>query len=229
MRAANRKIDRTESVIFSLWTLFFLFVTFSGRLPLYINPRFVALPIIGAIICGAMAFVYRRGRPANGHSKRDWSLTPWFLMPVAIALIVPPVGLGTFVANNRQGSLTGSGQGNSAISLDLSNDSNYKPVTVIDLADAGNIKGGKVSVQGQLLTRSAKLGANQCLLAHYQMVCCVADVSPVAVILEYPGGYTPTKGKWVQVDGVASRDKRGVILKADAIRPIPTPNPPYLY
>lgn len=229
MRTAKTKIDRTETIVFSLWSLFFLFVVLSGRLSLYINPKFAVLPIIGAVVCGAMAFVYRRGKPVHGHSKRDWSLAPWFLMPIAIALIVPPVGLGAVVAGNRQQSLTGASRGNSAIALDLSKDSGYKSVTIIDLANAGSIKGGKVSVDGQILGRSPGFKENECILAHYQMVCCVADINPVAIILEYPDGYKPTKGNWVKVDGVADRSNRGVILKADTITPIPTPNPPYLY
>lgn len=215
--------------VFAWWALFFVFVLVSRRLPLYINPRFAALPLLGALIFGAMAFVYRHGRPASRHSRHDWSLMPWFLMPVAISLIVPPVGLGAFVAGNRQSSLMGPGRGNSAISLDLSCDAGYKSVTIVDLAQAGNIKGGKVSVEGQLLGSSHGLKPNESLLAHYQMVCCVADVSPVVIILECPSGYTPTKGQWVRVNGVAKRDSRGVVLKADAIQPISAPNPPYIY
>lgn len=229
MKTANKKIDRTEMLIFTSWALFFVFVLVSGRLPLYITPRFAMLPLLGAVIFGAMAFIYRHGRPRSSHTHRDWSLIPWFLMPVVLSLIVAPVDLGAFVAGNRQASLMGQAHGNSGISLDLSRKSGYKEVTIVDLAQAGKIKGGKVSVEGQLVGGSSELKVNESLIAHYKMVCCVADVSPVAIILELPSGYTPQKDQWVRVNGTARREARGVVLKADMIQPIAAPNPPYLY
>ena len=229
MRKDSKKIDRTEMVIFASWALFFIFVLVSGRLPLYITPKFAVLPVLGAVIFGAMAFVYRHGRPKSSHSHRDWSLIPWFLMPVVLSLIVAPVGLGAFVAGNRQASLMGPTQGNSGISLDLSKKSGYKTVTIVDLAQAGRIKGGKVSVEGQLVGSSSGLKANETMIAHYKMVCCVADVSPVAIILEQPSGFIPEKNQWVRVNGTARREARGVVLKADMIQPIAAPKPPYLY
>jgi uncharacterized repeat protein (TIGR03943 family) len=231
--ARKKKQDYRDPIILAVWALFFVFVlVWPHRLPLYINPKFAVLPFLGALILAAMAFALRQGTaPCGcGHSHgRDWSVMPWFLMPVVMSLIIAPAGLGAVVAGNRQSGLLASTGGDSAISLDLSKQSGYENVNIIELAQAGNIKGGKVSVEGQLLGTAPGLEADECLIAHYQMVCCVADIRPVVVILRYPGGYTPTKGQWVRVNGTAARSTRGVVLTADAIQPIAAPNPPYLY
>jgi|GEM_PF-2700020 len=224
------KYDWREVAVFAAWALFFLFTMVSGRLPLYINPKFGVLPLLGTLVTALMALALRYGRKHIGCAEhRDWSMLSWFLMPVIVSLIIPPVGLGAFVAGNRQANLLGPSQGSGAISLNLSGRSGYKDVTILQLADAGEIKGGKVTVEGQLLSSDQKLGANECLIAHYQMVCCVADVRPVAIILRYPEGYKPTADQWVRVNGIARREKRGVVLEAQVIQPISTPNPPYLY
>lgn len=233
MRAARKKKqDYTDPMILATWTLFFGFVLVSGRLPLYINPKFAMLPLLGALILAGMAFTMRQGKTPCGCAQggsRDWSVLPWFLMPVVLSLIIAPAGLGAFVAGNRQSGLLASTRGDSAISLDLSKQSGYENVNIIELAQAGNIKGGKVSVEGQLLGAAPGLESGECLIAHYQMICCVADIRPVVIILKYPKGYMPSKGQWVRVNGTATRGKRGVVLTADVILPIGAPNPPYLY
>lgn len=233
MRSARKRQDYTEPAILFAWALFFVVVlVWPHRLPLYINPRFAVLPLVGALILGAMAVVLRRGKShcgcGHGHS-RDWSVIPWFLMPVVVSLIIAPAGMGAFVAGNRQSGLMASTRGDSAISLDLSSQSGYKDVNIIELSQAGNIKAGKVRVEGQLLNAMPGMQANECPMAHYHMVCCVADIQPVVIILRYPSGYTPKRDQWVRACGTATRGPRGVVLTADSIQPIGTPNPPYLY
>ncbi len=227
MRSTRKKPFNTEALVLGGWALFFVFILVSGRLPLYINPKFAVLPVVGALMLAAMTYVrVRAGSGSSAH--RDWSLAPWFLMPVVIALVVPPVGLGAFVAGNRQSSLMGSSRGNSSITLDLSSRSGYKQATILELTEAGTIKGGKVSVVGQLLA-GPDGATDECLIAHYQMVCCVADLRPVVIVLKYPSGYVPKINQWVRVNGTAKREARGVVLTADSIEPISAPNPPYLY
>lgn len=228
----KKKQDYKDPIILAIWALFFVFVLVSGRLPLYINPKFALLPLVGALILAAMAFSLRQGKTPcgcdHGHGH-DWSVLPWFLMPVVLSLIIAPAGLGAFVAGNRQSGLLASTGGDSAISLDLSSQSGYKNVTIVQLSQAGNIKGGKVSVEGQLLDAAPGLQPGECLIAHYQMICCVADIRPVVIVLKYPNGYVPKAGQWVSVNGTAIRAKRGVVLTAETIQPIATPNPPYVY
>jgi hypothetical protein len=188
------------------------------------------LPVVGAAILVAMVLSLRFGKGhLDCHNQNDWSLLSWFVMPIFLGLVVAPAGLGAFVASSRQADLLSGNTGNSTISLDLGAGSGYKSVTVAELAEAGHIKVGKVSVEGQILGSVPGLKANECPLAHYVMVCCAADLHTVAVILRYPSNYHPKKDRWVRVYGTVRRDSRGVVLDGKVIQPIAEPNPPYLY
>lgn len=226
----NNKINWIETCTLGVWAGFFLFVIFSKRLPLYISPRFSLLPWVGAFLLIAMIISTKFGRQEVCHSgKMDWSISSWFLMPIVLGLLVPPAGLGAFIANTRQGQMLGSAQANNNISINLALYSNYQNVTIANLAYAGHITSGKVSVEGQIFIPDKPLKSGECILLHYLMTCCAADLRTVSVILAYPEGYRPKSGQWVRVHGIAKREKRGVIIKSDMIESISEPDPPYLY
>ena len=218
-----------ELVIFSSWALFFLFIITSKRLPLYINPKFSVLPLIGASLLIAMILSVKISNKRPSRENKDWSILAWFLMPILMSLLVPPAGLGMFIAKSREAEMLKAGRVDSNISLDLSRSAEYKNVRLDELAAASKIVSGKVSVVGQTILTTNQPTQNECLLVHYVMVCCAADLRPVSVLLKYPAGYLPENGKWVKVRGIASRDEKGVVLEVHTIEPIREPNPPYLY
>lgn len=217
---------------FCAWGAFFLFVLLSGRVRMYISPRFFVLPVAGAVILTAMVVTLVRSRhhaAGPGLSTSRWDWVPLFVTPVVIGSLVAPIGVGTIVAGNRRADLMGGVRQTGSLSFALGAGSGYRETTVYDLATAANIAPGKVSLQGQILERLPDMAGNQCPLAHYKMTCCVADLQPVAVTLEYPAGFTPTVNQWVSVRGTVRRLGDATIVKADIIAPISAPNPPYLY
>lgn len=224
-----QKTNRIEMGSLVSWAVFFILVLVSHRLPLYINPRFALLPVIGAVITCGMVLAIKFGKKRTHCSvDSDWSLLTWFIMPIALGLMVAPAGLGTFVAGNHQSSLMG-GSGDSSITLDLGASSAYKNVTIPELMQAGHIKSGKVTVVGQLVGPAPGNAPDEYLIANFTMVCCVADLRPVAILMKITGGFPPEQGQWVRVKGIVSRDKRGVVLTTQEIERIAEPNPPYLY
>jgi len=229
MKTFDKKyVNWIEALSLGSWALFFLFILMSGRLPLYINPRFSMLPALGAVMLAGMVLaVWSKAGRHNHGNQLDWAHLAWFLMPIVLGLLITPSALGAFIAGKRGGNLWSNSPGNSAIALNLASNSEYAPITISRLAGAGHITSGKVSVEGQLFSNGAGLGANECSLVHYKMVCCIADLRVIGVILHYPAGFHPVQGAWVRVQGKASRDARGVVI--DVIEPIPEPNPPYLY
>lgn len=229
MQRIRSKGDAFEIVVLGSWAAYFLLIMVSRRLPLYINPKFWALPWIGISVMVAMIVATRISNPCRCQkADHDWSLLPWFLMPILMGLLFPPAGLGAFVANTRKAEMFGSSGANSNISLDLSRSAQYKEMRLDELAAASRIVAGKVTVVGQTIV-SSNTAPDECILAHYVMVCCAADLRPVGIILKYPAAYTPQHGKWVRVRGTVSREPQGIVLRADTIEPIREPNPPYLY
>lgn len=214
------------------WAVLLLFVLLTGRVRMYISPRFFVLPAAGAVILLAMVVTLLRNRgPAEGHSHGTdkWDWVPLFVTPVVIGLLVAPIGVGTIVAGNRKADLMGGIRQEGALSFALGAGSSYKEATVYDLATAASITPGKVSVQGQILERLPEMTGRQCPLAHYKMTCCVADLQPVAITLEYPAGFTPRVNQWVSVRGTVRREGDATIIVADIVANISAPNPPYLY
>jgi uncharacterized membrane protein YcgQ (UPF0703/DUF1980 family) len=113
--------------------------------------------------------------------------------------------------------------------MNLAYRSGYQQVTLQELVSAGRLTSGKVIVEGQIFIPDTPLQPGECILLRYLMSCCAADLRAVSVILSYPKGYQPKAGQWVLVHGIASRDAKGVIIKADMIESITEPYPPYLY
>ena len=217
----------TESIPLACWGLFFAFIVATGRLPLYINPRFTALPIFGALILfGMVVSVWYPKDHTHGDGKTDWSRLAWFVMPVALGIMIAPAALGAFFVHKAGGAFGSAGGG--GIALNMSGGSGFNQTDVASLSQASSITSGKVDVQGQIYTGPG-MGPNQCALCHYKMTCCVADLQVVQIILQYPKGYTPTSGQWVDVQGTVSRTPAGVVVNAEGIAPIDQPNPPYLY
>lgn len=231
MKAIDKNgVNWFEALSLGSWALFFAFILGSGRLPLYINPRFALLPAVGALmLIGMVAAIWSKANQHSHGAPQDWSHLSWFLMPIVLGLVITPSALGAFIAGKHQGNLWTSSPGNSAIALNLSSNSQYAPVTVAQLSEAGTITSGKVQVDGQMFAAGAGMKPNECSLVHYKMTCCIADLTVVGVILHYPSGFKPVPGQWVRVEGKARRDSRGVVVDADIIEQIPEPNPPYLY
>ena len=126
--------------------------------------------------------------------------------------------------------MLGTAQANNNISINLAANSDYQKVTLANLAFAGHITPGKISVEGQLYIPDTQPKPGECILAHYVMRCCAADLSPVSATLLYPPGFQPKSRQWVRVRGVAARRMdSSVVIKADMIEPIGEPSPPYLY
>jgi uncharacterized repeat protein (TIGR03943 family) len=227
-RQTNRQVDWLGIVMLLSWCLFFVFLMVSGRMPLYVSPRFRFLPALGSALAFAMAFVLRYGRHVHG-IRREMSLLSWLLMPVVLGVIVAPAGLGEVVAGKQHGDLLSSSQGNSSVFLNLAHDARYRSVTIKELVVAGHIEPGKVSVDGQFVGQSPGLAHGETLLAHYSMVCCAMDVRPMTVILRCPNNYKPEIGQWARVRGTVRRERRAVLIDAESIQPIAEPSPPYLY
>lgn len=222
------------AVVLIAWASFFLFVLLTGRVHLYISPRFFVLPVLGIVLMVAMVIVLvseddSADATSHDHGSGSWDWVPFFLMPVVVGFLIAPMGMGSVVAANRQADLLGGARRFGTRTLALGTGQDYKDVTVYDLATAENLNANRIKVMGQILDPLPGMTAQRCPLAHYKMTCCVADLQPVAVILEYPTDFKPEPSQWVLVRGTARLDGEATVVKADVITPVAEPRPPYLY
>lgn len=84
-----------------------------------------------------------------------------------------------------------------------------------------------------LVHREEDLDENQFVLSRFLMVCCVADVVPLGIIIEYPGTAELEEGAWLRVRGAFKvgvvRYTLAPVLVAKNVEAITPPADPYLY
>lgn len=221
----------------------------SGVIEFYIHPRFISLVLlasVGLLIVAASFFLRQQGaneHDDHSHGHDDHGHLSWLglfviAVPVILGLLVPPQPLGAAAVGNREvqvGNLSsiapprsdermGLIAGERNILDWLTNFQRNPDDTIFNDAEA-NVTG--------FLYRDERFAANEFMLARFVVSCCVADASPIGLIVHSDEAAGFADDQWLQVRGHFLVGKfinaEMPILIADVISPIEQPKQPYLY
>ena len=223
----------------------------SGVIEFYIHPRFISLVLlasVGLLIVAASFFLHEEADDhdpahAHHHASHVHNHLSWFglfvlAVPVVLGLLVPPQPLGAAAVGNREvqmGNLNsiapprsdgrmGLVAGEKNI-LDWLTDFQRNP-------NPASFNGVEADLIG-FVYRDERFAEDLFMVGRFIVSCCVADASPVGVIVRSDQASDYAADQWVQVRG---RFQAGAfinaempILVATEIIPIDQPQQPYLY
>jgi putative membrane protein len=236
--------QRTVKVIILLALGVFLYTRVtSGVILYYINERFVTLTLlaaVGLILVGA-SFFRQSDHHHDHHEHGDLSWLGLLIvaLPVVLGLLTPPRPLGANALGNREvtiGRLTsaaapgGSGAPRGLVAgekniLDWLADFQHTP-------DPAAFAGQEARIIG-FVYRDERFDADTFMVGRFIVSCCVADASPVGLIVQWPASAELPTDQWVEVTGhfQAGRFAGGPmpILVAEQVSKTESPAQPYLY
>jgi uncharacterized repeat protein (TIGR03943 family) len=218
-----------------------------GYLQYYINWRFSWLILFAATGFTIIALSYRyRSRGSETDSSADngshsdpvgWSSLVLLALTVAVGVIVSPKPLGAAVAANRNiqvSSLGSVSQVDSESSLEEAGNR-----TILDWLIAFQEESSLSAFNGQEATvigfvyQDDRFDNDLFTVGRFVVSCCVADATPVGLLVRWSQAETLENDTWVQVSGRFElghfEDEAIVILVAEAVTPISVPDQPYLY
>ncbi len=227
----------------------------TGRLELYIHPRYVVFTIVMAVIGGAAsiaAFLVAPGRSAHDHGhdelpegppRTGWraavAITGSALLvaaTVVVLLVLPPATLTSTTAENRD--IAGSTALSSADTTELVG-GDSTTFTVKDWATLLHQGLGDDFFAGKPAAFSGFLVATDdpdiVYVARFLVTCCAVDAQPLAVPVLLPGWQDEfAADDWVEVTGGFSPNPDAgaaepIVLVPDTFDKIEQPALPYVY
>ncbi|MCL4869522.1 MAG: TIGR03943 family protein [Anaerolineae bacterium] len=214
----------------------------------YINQRFITLTVAAAIgfIIVAVSY-YRRAMHDHDHDHGDHgdhehgNLTwlGWLIVaiPVIFGLLVQPQPLGAAAVGNREINISSvtsvtAPQSQGRINLQVGEKTIVDWLVEFQRREPTQFNGEKAIVTG-FVYRDERFGDERFLVARFILSCCVADASPVGLVVQWPESLELPQDQWVEVRGhfeVGLFEGLEIpILIADEVKPIPAPSNPYLY
>jgi uncharacterized repeat protein (TIGR03943 family) len=218
----------------------------NGRLFFYVHQRFAWLMLAAALLFIVLALATadqvrgsaRHGEHAQAH-RHHVPRTALLLvaLPVALGILVPPKPLGAPAMGNRELSLGAlvsarrSGErellapeeGGSILGWLMRFGSDPDPAA---------FAGQQADVLG-FVYRDDRFADDQFMVARFAVFCCVADASPVGLIVHWPSAADLELDGWVQVKGhFGAGEFEGQalpILIAEEVLPAVQPAQPYVY
>lgn len=224
----------------------------NGTILFYINERFVTLSLLASVGFILIGFSYyrRSERPSTlyglGRQPITWLGLLIAAIPVVIGVMVEPQPLGASAVGNRE--------------LDIgglpTNESRLRSITaprgsgdsmgllpgernVVDwlmefqrISDPSVLAGEEARVIG-FVYQDERFAEDTFMVGRFVLSCCVADASPVGLIVRWPETASLANDTWVEVSGqftVGDFDGRTIpILAADTVELTDAPSQPYLY
>lgn len=246
-------------VMLSLAYFLFSRIT-SGTLFFYINNRFAWLTFLAVIglFLVALGFLYRArlvremmdSDEDHGHEHphdhdhdhdHEHNLSRaglvLVMLPVVLGLLVPARPLGAVAVGNREVSV---GRLSSAMApRDSRIASSSREKNLLDWLMAFDEKPDPAAFDGQeakltgFVYRDSRHGDASFMLSRFVVSCCVADATPIGLIVQWPEASALASDQWVEVAGhfeAGEFDGRAMpLLIADEVKPTAMPNQPYLF
>jgi putative membrane protein len=255
-----------ERIIKSLILLCFgsllFYLVISGQLRMYINPRFAVLTELAAAALFAMSAVqlfYSRSCHSHDHNAPRMWVYAIFIIPLALAVLLPGAVLDASVASSRglsfnDGNLTSPSPGPGAMAQAVDNEINpggqandsgigrsgliqVTPdnfVRVVDTIDQApeDYAGREIDILGFVM-RNRDFAPQEFGLIRFIITCCTADATPAGFILESNGAGDYQNGTWISVRGVIGVDDYDQqvvpVIEVTSIERTAQPSDPYVY
>lgn len=238
---------------------FFFSLISRGTLYFYINNRFAWLTFAAVLGFFAVSLGYLQtlrlrqadddeeentaAQPPHDHAHHDHN-TPatrvawfWVLLPVLLGLLVPARPLGAGAAGTREITV---GSLNAAIAPGAS--TLVSPDSTRNLLDwliAFDSQPDPAAFNNQPATllgfvyRDSNFSGDRFMLSRFIVSCCVADATPIGVIVQWPAAADLPLDQWVEVSGAFQAGEFNgqamPVLHATAITPTDVPRQPYLF
>ena len=213
----------------------------------YINERFITLTVAASVGFILVAVSYYR-RSANhdhdhdhgdghGHGSLTWLGWVIVAIPVVFGLLVRPQPLGAAAVSNREVNITSmtsvtAPSSDGRVNLQVGEKTIVDWLVEFQRQEPTAFTGEEASVVG-FVYRDERFGEDSFLVGRFILSCCVADASPVGLVVRWPSALELPTDQWVEVQGhfeVSTFDGLEIpILVADDIKLIDPPNNPYLY
>lgn len=241
----NEKLERALKALLLIGLALFLYSRIAnGTLYFYISERYAwltALAVIGFLI---VALSYRRAaQSSHDHEHHDhnhgltWVGALLVASPILLGLLVPPQPLGASALSTREINTGGAdsvmpavvrrAEEKAAIDRNL-----LDWVTAFRAANSSGerFEGVEANVVG-FVYREENQADGSFWIARFIVGCCVADASPVAVLVRTAQTDNLIDGEWVRVVGRfrEEADAQAPVLVAESVEVVPAPNQPYLY
>ena len=218
-----------------------------GTLFLYVHQRFGWLMLAAAALFGLLALVtaaqvLRRGVECEGHRDRHHHRPTRAALllvglPVVLGLLVPPKPLGTPAMGNREVGLS------RLISVRRGGERELLPPTqqgsILDWLmrfgadpDPEALADKEADVLG-FVYRDSRFRDDQFMVARFAVLCCIADASPVGMIVHWTDAADLELDSWVRVRGrLGAAEFAGQpvpVLVAEEVVSAAQPEQPYVY
>lgn len=211
----------------------------------YINQRFITLTVAASVgfILVAVSY-YRRSQNdthhhGDGHEHGSLSWVGWVIVaiPVVFGLLVRPQPLGAAAVSNREVNLTAitsvtvpSNDGR--VNLQVGEKTIVDWLMEFQRAEPSTFAGQEANIIG-FVYRDERFSSDSFLVGRFILSCCVADASPVGLVVRWPQAAEIPADQWVEVRGhfeVGTFDGLEMpVLVADDMQLIEPPSNPYLY
>jgi putative membrane protein len=251
----NETLERALKALLLIGLALFLYSRIAnGTLYFYISERYSWLTILAVIGLLIVGLSYRRRSDAHhshdhhehdhhDHAHHDhnhgltWGGALLVATPIILGLLVPPQPLGASALSTREINV---GSADSVLPALVRRTEQKAAIdrNILDWVTAfrSSRNSGEVfeGVEANLVGfvyRDENQADGSFWLARFIVGCCVADASPVAVLVRSPQHGDLKDGDWVRVGG-RFREEVGAqapVLFADSVEAIPSPNQPYLY
>lgn len=241
---ANRSASWIKGAILAALALMFALKINTGTLNFYINQRFAWLALVAVLLFAALALtvVFRlmdRSAQASpmwpGHGRVSRAAVALLALPAILGLLVPARPLGASALAGRGLSLGAPVRAGSAPVAQRSPAQRNIIDWLIEISrspDPAAMTGQSVDVIG-FVYHDPRVKPNQFFVSRFAVSCCVADATPVALLVETDGAAELKTDTWVRVVGRFGVGEYGgqptPIVTAERIDPTEAPNQPYLF
>jgi uncharacterized repeat protein (TIGR03943 family) len=233
-------------VIATLW------LAATGRLTLYVHPRYTLLTVIMAVltllVLVLMAAVGRS--PAAGeHRDHDhvtrvsafgrflmWSNGVVLICAALALLVIPPATLSSSARQNRElvtsGQVLDSTKVAALVGADPATFSVKDWAALLSQGGSEAVLGKQVNLSGYVLDRGEE---DLFFIARLAVSCCAVDAQPIGVPVYRPGWRDEIEpGAWISIEGAfvtnPSRDsQQGVAIGVGSLANIEEPDQPYVF
>ncbi len=239
-------------ILIGLGLLFFSQI-YSRTLFFYVSPRFAWLVVVAAILfvaAGAGSYYvlvlrqdhlhehdHQSEHSDHQHYRHSWGGLLLIALPLLLGVLVPPKPLGAAALSNREINVKPltlvAPLGRSAVSARQSDKSIYDWLVEFQQKQNPAAFAGKEAKLIGFVFRDGRFGQDTFMISRFVMNHCVADATPLGIVVRWPQAKSLVNDQWLEVRGPfqpAEFDgKQTLILIADKVTPTETPNPPYLF
>jgi uncharacterized repeat protein (TIGR03943 family) len=238
--------EQTRSVLLVVLGATAVWLWWSGDALNYVRPGLAPWLLAGGVVVlllGLLPPLGLLGQPAAGHADghgghRHGARVGWLLLvPVLVVMLVQPAALGSYAVSGRSAVPGGGDDGFPPLAAPVRG---AVPMAMAEFATravrdpAQSLTGVRVRLVGFVAPGEGDEGGYR--LTRFVVFCCAADGEAFQAVVR--GDPTPrARDQWLEVEGTWLPRPAAVddptppppVLKADLVRPIAPPRPPYEY